>query len=120
MAKRIKLSELDLSLERLEAGTDDRELYRQRVLRESLRTEELSDYLDLRRMYGKWILIATLSWITAIIVIVFLQGFKIEGFSLSDSVLLTLLGTTIANVVGLFILVVKYLFPENKSKDKTV
>lgn len=43
----------------------------------------------------------------------FMQGFSVKGFALPDSVLMLLLGTTTANVIGLFIIVANYLFPKN-------
>jgi hypothetical protein len=42
----------------------------------------------------------------------------IYGYSLSDSVLITLLATTTANVFGMVIIVLKNLFPEKKDKNK--
>ena len=112
--EKIKLSELDLSSETLEEGQEDRDdLYKNRVKRESLRTVGLKDYVGLRRLYGIWILITTLGWITVIGMVVLLQGFQAWNFFLPDSVMMTLLGTTTANVIGLFIIVAKYLFPDN-------
>lgn len=48
--------------------------------------------------------------------IVVSSGRTFVDFHLSDSVLITLLTTTTANVLTLFVLVVKYLFPSNKQK----
>lgn len=45
--------------------------------------------------------------------ILFLSGAKIYGFQLNDIILVTLLGTTTVNVIGLFIVVAKYLFPQH-------
>lgn len=46
--------------------------------------------------------------------IVFLVGVECNRFHLSDSVLLMLLGTTTANVIGVFNFVAKYLFNKDK------
>ena len=73
----------------------------------------LSDYIAMRRRYGYWILILTSLWIIAVLVVVFMQGFSVKGFVLPDSVLMLLLGTTTANIIGLFIIVANYLFPKN-------
>lgn len=81
--------------------------------RDWIRTEGLADYLKMRRRYGNVILCLTFLWITAVLVVVFMQGYSTNGFTLPDSVLMLLLGTTTANVIGLFIIVANYLFPKN-------
>lgn len=55
-------------------------------------------------------------WLIAIIVIVVLSGIGNGlGFeTLSDSVILALLGTATVNVIGLFYVVAGYLFPKRK------
>lgn len=47
-------------------------------------------------------------------VFVLLSGVALNIFHLSDTVLVTMLGTTTANVIGIFIVVAKYLFPQHK------
>lgn len=81
--------------------------------RDWIRTKGLADYIKMRRRYGNVILCLTFLWITAVLVVVFMQGCSTNGFTLSDSVLMLLLGTTTANVIGLFIIVANYLFPKN-------
>lgn len=60
-------------------------------------------------------------WMIAVVLLLVWQGFgsKIGFFHLSDSVLITLLTTTTANVLGLFYLALKYLYanPEFKAPD---
>lgn len=43
-----------------------------------------------------------------------LSGSDFVCFHLSDAVLLAILGTTTANIVSIFVIVAKYLFPANK------
>lgn len=81
--------------------------------RDWIRTKGLADYIKMRRRYGNVILFLTFLWIIAVLVVVFMQGYSAKGFALSDSVLMLLLGTTTANVIGLFIIVANYLFPKN-------
>jgi len=50
-------------------------------------------------------------WLALIGVIVSLQGFKVCGFELPTSVLLTLIGSTTGSVLGIFLIVSRYLFP---------
>ncbi|MDR1938948.1 MAG: hypothetical protein LBQ73_10705 [Tannerellaceae bacterium] len=50
---------------------------------------------------------------------VFMSGIRLFNFELSDSVLITLLTTASANVIGIFAIVVRYLFnvpPESKNR----
>lgn len=81
--------------------------------RDWIRTKGLADYIKMRRWYGIVILVLTFLWIIAVLVVVFMQGYSAYGFALPDSVLMLLLGTTTANVIGLFIIVANYLFPKN-------
>lgn len=60
-------------------------------------------------------------WFIFLGCIVILQGITpsdiIEkGFKLSDTVLLALIGSTTANVLGILFVVLKYLFPEQQKK----
>ena len=47
-------------------------------------------------------------------VILLLDGYTENKFDISDSVAMTLLGTTTANILALFVIVAKYLFPSKK------
>lgn len=49
-----------------------------------------------------------------VFIILFLSGTETTNFKLSDNVLITLLGTTTANVIGILIIVVTYLFSRKK------
>lgn len=53
-----------------------------------------------------------LRYLFAVLLIIFLVGIKV--ISLSDSILLTLLGTSLLQIIGLFKYVMKYLFPSEK------
>lgn len=48
-------------------------------------------------------------------IVLFLKGIASQ-FYLSDSVIITLLGTTTANVIGILIIVVTYLFSRKKKR----
>jgi hypothetical protein len=83
-----------------------------------------------RKRYARHIFRLIVVWLIAIFIILLLQGFLSERemvlgfralgsfwrtsihFRLSDAVLLALIGGTTANVLGLFIFVVQYLFPK--------
>jgi hypothetical protein len=50
-------------------------------------------------------------WLFAIGVVIILQGFKIGGFNLEPEVLMALIGGTTTGIVGIFLIVSRYLFP---------
>lgn len=61
----------------------------------------------------------TCCWLTSVLLILATQGLsegRLHFFQLSDGVLVALLGTTTVNVVGLFYVVAKYLFPDKGTK----
>lgn len=53
-------------------------------------------------------------WLVGIGALLVLSGWRVCGFNLSDGVLVALIGGTTVTVVGLFLVVVKYLFPDRK------
>lgn len=74
-----------------------------------------------RKRYADRIFYLIMVWLIAIFVFLILQGFAQDaGYApLSDAVLITLLGTTTATVLGLFALVTKYLFSEKRIQKST-
>lgn len=65
-----------------------------------------------RIRYSRYIFVLVCIWLTAVLVVCIAQGIPRIGFHLSDSILITLLGTTTANVIGVLIIVLRYLFPQ--------
>ena len=67
-----------------------------------------------RFIFARYTFIITCFWISIVIVIVFLNGFRRANGSpmlqLSDSVLIALITTTTVNVFAFFLLVIKFLF----------
>lgn len=65
-----------------------------------------------RKQYAKRTFVFLSIFTFLIISIVFLQGFntKTKFFVLSDAVLITLITTSLASIVGIFLLVMQYLF----------
>lgn len=68
-----------------------------------------------RKKYALGMFILSCFWILAIYTILILAGFRIHGFALSDSVLLGAIGGTTANILGMFFIVARYLFPKRPS-----
>ena len=66
-----------------------------------------------RKTYAGRIFRLLIGWLCVVASILCLRGFsKLTFFNLSDAVLMTLIGSTTASVVGIFIIVAKYLFPQ--------
>lgn len=74
-----------------------------------------------RKKYANRIYWLMVSWISAIMIIIIAQGFGENiNFEVSDKVLITLIGGTTINILGVFVIVAKYLFnhANNLKKDK--
>lgn len=78
-----------------------------------LNLEGLSQDLQQRRKYAGGLFITLCAWLVAILLLLFLQGFKLGGFHLTDGILVAALGTTTVNIIALFIVVAKYIFPNS-------
>lgn len=76
---------------------------------------KILDY-DLKRLFSCRVTVITFSWFVFIVIISFVHLQKIFDVNrFSDSVLIVLYSTTTANVIGLMITILHYLFP-NKIK----
>jgi hypothetical protein len=64
-----------------------------------------------RKEYAKKIFVLTCLWVTGIYFLLLLQGFGLDRFRLSDNVLLAAIGSTTANIIGVFLIVTRYFFP---------
>lgn len=93
----------------------EEELRKARLLNEALEGENKSDTQDRGQRKGFAISVFALVslYLAAVLIILFIQGFN-KSFYLSDSVLITLLGTTTANVISILVIVVTYLFSRKK------
>lgn len=78
--------------------------------RGSLRNQQLAQDLEMRKGYARCLFLVLCAWLLFIVGLLVFQGFGWYDFSLSDSVLIAALGTTTVNVIGLFVLVARYLF----------
>ena len=67
--------------------------------------------IDQRRIYADKIYDLIVWWLIAIFALLILAGFgKCIGFNISDKVLITLIGGTTINVLGIFVIVANYIF----------
>jgi hypothetical protein len=76
---------------------------------EELHLESLERDLELRTMFGKVLLAIAMVANVATVALVTLTGLGIT--KLSDRLLITLIGSTVAELAGLVLVVAKYLFP---------
>lgn len=99
MEQEIKIAELELKKEELEGKRQDR--------------------LQ-RKIYADNIFTFLCFYMIIMFIILFKHGCLFNGFELTDSVVIALITTTTANIIGIFILVVRYLFntPNGKEKSK--
>ena len=66
-----------------------------------------------RKKYAHRIFCLICSWLSAIFLLLILQGFGPHSrFKLSDSIVLAAIGSTTVNVLGIFYIVTHYLFPQ--------
>ena len=71
--------------------------------------------LEERKKYALRIFVLMCCWLGLLFALLFVAGWAPLGFELSDSVLLALIGGTTANVLGIFVLVARYLFWRSKA-----
>lgn len=109
-----------------EAAEDASEAWEE--AREKLANRSRSLDIKLRDKYCPRLFVMVIGWLIFVAVFLFLASIPdlrikagsttyLFGVNASDTVLVTLLGTTTATVVGLFLVVAKWLFPERKGQD---
>lgn len=80
---------------------------------EKKRLRAAGSYLDLQQIFAYLLFGLVSAWLLAVIITVFLCGFGYRNFNLSDSVLIAFITSTTTSVIGLFLLVARWLF-DNK------
>ncbi len=112
-------ADAETDLEEKQLLRDSEKLHQERIRAE---TESFKSNTRQRKSYALRIYILTTVWLVLVLLIVVFSGFSAGGarvalggtpvgFKLSDTVLLALIGTTTANIVGVLVVVVKYFFP---------
>jgi hypothetical protein len=95
---------------------DALDLYREGKL---LELEDLAQNLTLRRKFARRVFLLTAIWLAIVVIIILFAGFRAtyqtHQFQLADNVLLALIGSTTANILGIFVIVVHYLFPQRSA-----
>lgn len=78
--------------------------------------ESLKQNREQRKVFAQKIYTSVCIYFVIILVLVYLIAFSCAF--LSDEVLIILISTTTANVIGLLVIVARYLFPRNDSDNK--
>lgn len=82
--------------------------------------QESADNHRLRTEFAHNLFLLVCTWLICVIAAVLMVGFKFLGFYLADNVLIVFITTTTINVLGLFVIVAKWLFPNPKNEEKKV
>ena len=105
--------------------------YEQEIRRTEIFLADKAQNIDLRKRFSNWAITLLSSWLIFVAIIILIQhdvGWNITlfdskfGFSLkvqqklNDAVLIALLSTTTANLIGIPLVILKSLFPEMKAK----
>lgn len=77
-----------------------------------LELQEHEQNINLRKEFARKIFWLVICWLVSMLAILMLEGFKISDFSLSNSVMLALVGSSTLNILGLLYVVTHYLFPK--------
>jgi uncharacterized membrane protein YhdT len=90
-------------------------LYHREVIR------GLGQDIDERKKYAHRTFCLISTWLVAVYILILLEGFAglpRSWFNLDKTVLLTVVGSTTASVLGIFIVVMHYLFPTKGQDEK--
>ena len=85
---------------------------------QALENVQLGQDIRERKKYADRIFVIMSIWLATTMLIVLCHGNKTNNFNLSGDVLMTLLGGTTLNVLGLFAIVANYLFPKQNQQRK--
>lgn len=79
--------------------------------------KHLNDNHNLRLSYTGRIYGLVVAWLVCVVGCVAMAGFSAWGFRLSDTVLVAFITSTTVNVVGLFVLVAKWMYPSGREGE---
>jgi hypothetical protein len=84
--------------------------YERAAKREEVRSLQLDNRQ--RLIFADRVFYLLVSWLIGLFGVLFCQGFALDMFQLPENVLLALIGGTTLNVIGIFMVVVRYVFPK--------
>lgn len=105
-----------------DAGTvaDERRMFRERHEQDMA---DRKDARELRKVYARRVFILCCGWVCAIFALLLFCGFgsyKYFRFHLSDAVVLAAIGSTTANIIGVFIIVIRFLFHDHALNPSSI
>lgn len=80
------------------------------------REARLDSYLttiDQRKKFARNIFVIIVTWLFLVTFIIFANGCRWWGFTLYETSFTVLIGTTTANIIGLAVIVLKYVFKDH-------
>ena len=93
-------------------STEDVEIQKRLLELESLQQDIIE-----RRKYALRIFFLLVFWLLGVFAMLLLQAWKAWGFSLTEPLLISVVGGTTASVISIFIVVAKYLFPSGRNSN---
>lgn len=106
---------IEITTTRVESTKNNVVFSGQRVNSQTLKLNRYSDTSKLRKHSAYWVMIVVSFWLFLVVGIVFLCGFAV--MSLEASVIIALLTTTTANILGLPLVVLRGLYPKEKEME---
>jgi len=79
------------------------------VMRRLLQVAAANENTQREKLAGR-IFGLVIAWLFLVIAVLIVDGYAICGFKESDQVMMLLLGTSTANVIGLFVIILKYFY----------
>jgi hypothetical protein len=86
------------------------ELRRYKNDRRELKLKDFEQLINQKRTFSVYIFILVSVWLTMVLGIVIFNGFGFFNFGLSEKIIITLIGSTTVNILGLLVIVLKYIF----------
>ncbi|WP_333615540.1 hypothetical protein [Bacteroides pyogenes] len=113
-----KLTELSRQAPSEERKVESRVSEKSSTMEDAIKRERIKDIRQdrvFRKSFSDKIYNFASLYMLGVFFILVLSGITYNNFHLSDTVLITLLGTTTANVLGLLVIVITYYFKKIKS-----
>lgn len=119
-------SNLDLSaigaLQNLPPAADSKTISETEDLKLRTHLRGLEQDIDERKKYANRIFVLVAIWLAVVVVVLVADGIRWPwmaqyiGFDLPEAVLMALITTTTGGVVGILLIVARYLFPQRPAK----
>lgn len=78
-----------------------------------LRIQEFEELIGVRKKYAKWIFAITIIWLVFVAFVIIVQGYRICTFTLSNGVMIAIITTSTANILGLLYIVLRFVYNPN-------